>query len=236
MANKRIIRRKNRPLNIFAEGGPVGNITSVADIKNPSSVTKLGQGGISGSVGMQPTGGSGGFDMGSIGGIGSSIGTIVNAGIDNARLADTSSLDDRIKAQNGMTVGARSNDELINEWGSWVGLKDNYNWKDVRGGNNGQRALNTVSATASGAATGASVGGPVGAIVGGVVGLGSSLAGWFTGNRKAKKKAKRLNQQARDANERSISSFELRAENIDTQNDFTQLDNYSAYGGFIPTG
>lgn len=236
MANKRIIRRKNRPLNIFAEGGPVGNITSVADIKNPSSVTKLGQGGISGSVGMQPTGGSGGFDMGSIGGIGSSIGTIVNAGIDNARLADTSSLDDRIKAQNGMTVGARSNDELINEWGSWVGLKDNYNWKDVRGGNNGQRALNTVSATASGAATGASVGGPVGAIVGGVVGLGSSLAGWFTGNRKAKKKAKRLNQQARDANERSINSFELRAENIDTQNDFTQLANYSAYGGFIPTG
>lgn len=236
MANKRIIRRKNRPLNIFAEGGPVGNITSVADIKNPSSVTKLGQGGISGSVGMQPTGGSGGFDMGSIGGIGSSIGTIVNAGIDNARLADTSSLDDRIKAQNGMTVGARSNDELINEWGSWVGLKDNYNWKDVRGDNNGQRALNTVSATASGAATGASVGGPVGAIVGGVVGLGSSLAGWFTGNRKAKKKAKRLNQQARDANERSISSFELRAENIDTQNDFTQLANYSAYGGFIPTG
>lgn len=236
MANKRIIRRKNRPLNIFAEGGPVGNITSVADIKNPSSVTKLGQGGISGSVGMQPTGGSGGFDVGSIGGIGSSIGTIVNAGIDNARLADTSSLDDRIKAQNGMTVGARSNDELINEWGSWVGLKDNYNWKDVRGGNNGQRALNTVSATASGAATGASVGGPVGAIVGGVVGLGSSLAGWFTGNRKAKKKAKRLNQQARDANERSINSFELRAENIDTQNDFTQLANYSAYGGFIPTG
>lgn len=180
MANKRIIRRKNRPLNIFAEGGPVG--------------------------------------------------------IDNARLVDTSSLDDRIKAQNGMTVGARSNDELINEWGSWVGLKDNYNWKDVIGGNNGQRALNTVSATASGASTGASVGGPVGAIVGGVVGLGSSLAGWFTGNRKAKRKAKRLNQQARDANERSINSFELRAENIDTQNDFTQLANYSAYGGFIPTG
>lgn len=236
MANKRIIRRKNRPLNIFAEGGPVGNITSVADIKNPSSVTKLGQGGISGSVGMQPTGGSGGFDMGSIGGIGSSIGTTVNAGIDNARLADTSSLDDRIKAQNGMIVGARSNDELINEWGSWVGLKDNYTWKDVRGGNNGQRALNTASATASGAATGASVGGPVGAIVGGVVGLGSSLVGWLTGNRKAKKKAKRLNQQARDANERSISSFELRAENIDTQNDLTQLANYSAYGGFIPTG
>lgn len=236
MANKRIIRRKNRPLNIFAEGGPVGNITSVADIKNPSSVTKLGQGGISGSVGMQPTGGSGGFDMGSIGGIGSSIGTVVNAGIDNARLADTSSLDDRIKAQNGMEVNARSNDELINEWGSWVGLKDNYSWKDIRGGSNGQRALNTVSATASGTATGASVGGPVGAIVGGVVGLGSSLAGWFTGNRKAKKKAKSLNKQARDANERAINSFGMRAENIDTQNDFTQLANYSAYGGFIPTG
>ena len=169
MANKRIIRRKNRPLNIFADGGPVGSITSGLDT-DVSQITQLGQGGASGSVGIQPTGGSsGGFNMGSIGGIGSSVGTIVNAGISNAQIADTSGVEEGIKSQKQMTVGASSNDELLNEWSSWNRAKDDYTWKEVRGGSNGQRAMNTISATASGAATGASVGGPVGAIVGGVV-------------------------------------------------------------------
>lgn len=236
MANKRIIRRKNRPLNIFADGGPVGSITSGlgTDI---SQITQLGQGGASGSVGIQPTGGSsGGFNMGSIGGIGSSVGTIVNAGISNAQIADTSGVEEGIKSQKQMTVGASSNDELLNEWSSWNRAKDDYTWKEIRGGSNGQRAMNTISATASGAATGASVGGPVGAIVGGVVGLGSSLAGWFTGNRKAKKKAKKLNKQAKEANEKALSSFETRAENIDTQSDLNMLANYSAFGGVLGGG
>ena len=174
--------------------------------------------------------------MGSIGGIGSSVGTIVNAGISNAQIADTSGVEEGIKSQKQMTVGASSNDELLNEWSSWNRAKDDYTWKEVRGGSNGQRAMNTISATASGAATGASVGGPVGAIVGGVVGLGSSLAGWFTGNRKAKKKAKKLNKQAKEANEKALSSFETRAENIDTQSDLNMLANYSAFGGVLGGG
>ena len=236
MANKRIIRRKNRPLNIFADGGPVGSITSGLGT-DVSQITQLGQGGASGSVGIQPTGGSsGGFNMGSIGGIGSSVGTIVNAGLSNAQIADTSGVEEGIKSQKQMTVGASSNDELLNEWSSWNRAKDDYTWKEVRGGSNGQRAMNTISATASGAATGASVGGPVGAIVGGVVGLGSSLAGWFTGNRKAKKKAKKLNKQAKEANEKALSSFETRAENIDTQSDLNMLANYSAFGGVLGGG
>ena len=236
MANKRIIRRKNRPLNIFADGGPVGSITSGLGT-DVSQITQLGQGGASGSVGIQPTGGSsGGFNMGSIGGIGSSVGTIVNAGISNAQIADTSGVEEGIKSQKQMTVGASSNDKLLNEWSSWNRAKDDYTWKEVRGGSNGQRAMNTISGAASGAATGASVGGPVGAIVGGVVGLGSSLAGWFTGNRKAKKKAKKLNKQAKEANEKALSSFETRAENIDTQSDLNMLANYSAFGGVLGGG
>lgn len=236
MANKRIIRRKNRPLNIFADGGPVGSITSGLGT-DVSQITQLGQGGASGSVGIQPTGGSsGGFNMGSIGGIGSSVGTIVNAGLSNAQIADTSAQEEGIKAQKNMVVGASSNDELMSEWGSWNKSKDDYTWKDVRGGSTGQRITNTIGAAGQGAAAGASVGGPIGAIVGGVVGLGSSLAGWFTGNRKAKKKAKKLNQQAKEANERAMSSFELRADNIDKQNDFNLLANYSAFGGVLGGG
>lgn len=240
MANKRIIRRKNRPLNIFADGGPVGSLASLANTTDLSKITTLGQGGASGSVGMQSVGtsasGGGGFNMGSIGGIGSSVGTIVNAGLSNAQIADTSAQEEGIKAQKNMVVGASSNDELMSEWGSWNKSKDDYTWKDVRGGSTGQRITNTIGAAGQGAAAGASVGGPIGAIVGGVVGLGSSLAGWFTGNRKAKKKAKKLNKQAKEANERAMSSFELRADNIDKQNDFNLLANYSAFGGVLGGG
>lgn len=240
MANKRIIRRKNRPLNIFADGGPVGSLASLANTTDLSKITTLGQGGASGSVGMQSVGisasGGGGFNMGSIGGIGSSVGTIVNAGLSNAQIADTSAQEEGIKAQKNMVVGASSNDELMREWGSWNKSKDDYTWKDVKGGNTGQRITNTIGAAGQGAAAGASVGGPIGAVVGGVVGLGSSLAGWFTGNRKAKKKAKKLNQQAKEANERAMSSFELRADNIDKQNDFNLLANYSAFGGVLGGG
>lgn len=240
MANKRIIRRKNRPLNIFADGGPVGSLASLANTTDLSKITTLGQGGTSGSVGMQSVGtsasGGGRFNMGSIGGIGSSVGTIVNAGLSNAQIADTSAQEEGIKAQKNMVVGASSNDELMSEWGSWNKSKDDYTWKDVRGGSTGQRITNTIGAAGQGAAAGASVGGPIGAIVGGVVGLGSSLAGWFTGNRKAKKKAKKLNQQAKEANERAMSSFELRADNIDKQNDFNLLANYSAFGGVLGGG
>lgn len=240
MANKRIIRRKNRPLNIFADGGPVGSLASLANTTDLSKITTLGQGGASGSVGMQSVGTSasrgGGFNMGSIGGIGSSVGTIVNAGLSNAQIADTSAQEEGIKAQKNMVVGASSNDELMSEWGSWNKSKDDYTWKDVRGRSTGQRITNTIGAAGQGAAAGASVGGPIGAIVGGVVGLGSSLAGWFTGNRKAKKKAKKLNQQAKEANERAMSSFELRADNIDKQNDFNLLANYSAFGGVLGGG
>lgn len=237
MANKRIIRRKNRPLNIFADGGPVGSLASLANATDLSKITTLGQGGASGSVGMQSVGtsasGGGGFNMGSIG---SSVGTIVNAGLSNAQIADTSAQEEGIKAQKNMVVGASSNDELMSEWGSWNKSKDDYTWKDVKGGSTGQRITNTIGAAGQGAAAGASVGGPIGAIVGGVVGLGSSLAGWFTGNRKAKKKAKKLNQQAKEANERAMSSFELRADNIDKQNDFNLLANYSAFGGVLGGG
>lgn len=240
MANKRIIRRKNRPLNIFADGGPVGSLASLANTTDLSKITTLGQGGASGSVGMQSVGtsasGGGGFNMGSIGGIGSSVGTMVNAGLSNAQIADTSAQEEGIKAQKNMVVGASSNDELMSEWGSWNKSKDDYTWKDVRGGSTGQRITNTIGDAGQGAAAGASVGGPIGAIVGGVVGLGSSLAGWFTGNRKAKKKAKKLNQQAKEANERAMSSFELRADNIDKQNDFNLLANYSAFGGVLGGG
>ena len=132
-----------------------------------------------------------------------------------------------------MVVGASDNDSLLSEWSSLSMLKDNYSWKDVRGGSNANRAMNTIGVAVQGAATGATVGGPLGAIVGGVIGLGSAIGGWITGNRKAKRAARRLNQQASAANQRALTSFENRASDIDTQNDLTMASNYFDYGGPI---
>lgn len=215
MAKKKIKRRGKMPPNIFDTGGQSWGQQSSGQFSNAFKGENLGN---------------------SIGSIGGAVGSIAQAGISNAQIADTSGIEAQNKAQKNMVVGASSNDDLMSEWGSWNKVKDDYSWKDVRGGSTGQRITNTIGAAGQGAAAGASVGGPIGAIVGGVVGLGSAIGGWIGGNKKAKRKAKRLNKEAKEANERALSSFETRAENIDTQNDFNMLANFSAYGGPLEFG
>lgn len=197
MAKKKIIRKSNRTLNLFAYGG--------------STNQTLGN---------------------SIGGIGSSIGTIVNAGIQNAQIADTSGLEGEIKKAKAYTVQANNNDDLMNEWGMFSPMEDVY-WKDIRGGSTGQRIGSTIGAVGSGALAGASVGGPIGAIVGAVTGLGSAVGGWLAGNSKAKKKANKFNRQIGAANEKNLTALADRVGSIDTQNDLNMLANFSAYGGPI---
>lgn len=215
MAKKKIKRRGKMPPNIFDTGGQSWGQQSSEQFSNAFKGENLGN---------------------SIGSIGGAVGGVVQAGVSNAQIADTSGIEAQNKAQKNMVVGASSNDDLMSEWGSWNKVKDDYSWKDVRGGSTGQRVTNTIGAAGQGAAAGASVGGPIGAIVGGVVGLGSAIGGWLGGNRKAKRKAKRLNKAAKEANERALTSFETRAENIDTQNDFNMLANFSAYGGPLNFG
>ena len=214
MAKKKIKRRSNMPSNMFENGGKTWGQQSSGQFSNAFKRENLGN---------------------SIGSIGGAIGGMAQTGISNAQIADTSGIESQIEAQKNMTIGASSNEDLLNEWGSWTKVKDDYTWKDVRGGNTGQRLTGTLGAVGR-AATGASVGGPIGAIVGGVVGLGSAIGGWLGGNRKAKRKARRLNREAKEANERALSSFEERANTIDAQNDFNILANFSAYGGPLEFG
>ena len=215
MAKKKIKRRSNMPSNMFENGGKTWGQQSSGQFSNAFKRENLGS---------------------SIGSIGGAIGGMAQTGISNAQIADTSGIESQIEAQKNMTIGASSNEDLLSEWGSWTKVKDDYTWRDVRGGNTGQRLTGTLGAAGQGAAAGASVGGPIGAIVGGVVGLGSAIGGWLGGNRKAKRKARRLNREAKEANERALSSFEERANTIDAQNDFNILANFSAYGGPLEFG
>lgn len=214
MAKKKIIRKSNRTLNLFAEGGDTKQ-TWGQQAKSSAQSAFSGQ------------------NLGStIGGIGSAVGSIVNAGVQNAQLADTSGLEGEIEAAQTYKVSASSNDDLMSEWSAFTPM-EGVSWKDIRGGSTGQRIGNTISAAGSGAAAGASVGGPIGAIVGGVVGLGSAIGGWLGGNRKAKKKAKEFNKKIEAANEKNLVALEDRADAIDTQNDLMSMANFSAYGGPI---
>ena len=214
MAKKKIIRKSNRTLNLFAYGGSA-NQTWGQQAKSSVQSAFSGQ------------------NLGStIGGIGSSIGTIVNAGIQNAQIADTSGLEGEIEKAKAYTVQANNNDDLMNEWGMFSPMED-VHWKDIRGGGTGQRIGNTIGAVGSGALAGASVGGPIGAIVGAVAGLGSAVGGWLAGDSKAKKKANKFNRQIGAANEKNLIALEDRAGSIDTQNDLNMLANFSAYGGPI---
>lgn len=215
MAKKKIKRRSNMPSNMFENGGKTWGQQSSGQFSNAFKRENLSS---------------------SIGSIGGAIGGMAQTGISNAQIADTSGIESQIEAQKNMTIGASSNEDLLSEWGSWTKVKDDYTWKDVRGGNTGQRLTGTLGAAGQGAAAGASVGGPIGATVGGVVGLGSAIGGWLGGNRKAKREARRLNREAREANERALSSFETRANTIDAQNDFNILANFSAYGGPLEFG
>lgn len=158
---------------------------------------------------------------------------ILGSSLDNAKIADTSAQEASIDSQKNMVVGASSNDELMAEWGNFNKVKDNYTKRDVRGGSTGQRVSNTLSSTGQGVMGGMTVGGPIGGIVGGALGLGSAIGGWFGGNRKARRKARKLNKAAKEANDRALTTLENKAEDIDTQNDFNMLANFSAKGGFL---
>lgn len=170
--------------------------------------------------------------LNNIGSIAGGISGVIGTSLQNSKIEDTSDVESQIDSALNYKVGAQSNESLLDEWGNYNPL-DHVTYSDIRGGNVAQRGLNTLSSIGSGAMGGASIGGPIGAIVGGVAGLGSSIAGWLTGNAKARRKVKELNNKIDVANRHVQSSFVNSARSIDEINDMNILSNYSAYGGPI---
>ena len=219
MAKKKIKRKLISDSNLYSLGGDVENSTPSSS--EPSSST----------IDTRNTGK--GVAIGNkVGAVASAVTDIAKAGLSNAQIADTSGIQNEIDKARSYVVQANDNDALMSEWDAFTPMKS-IDWRDIRGGSTGQRIGNTIGATASGTSSGFTVGGPVGAVVGGVIGLGSAIGGWFGGNRKAKNKASSLNKQINIANSRNLLALSNRADTIDTQNDFTKLANYSAYGGPI---
>lgn len=162
--------------------------------------------------------------------LGGALTSIVGAGVNNSKIADTTAIENNIQNMRNTTFSGLSNDQLMQGWSSFNPM-DNVLYNDIRGGSNGQRTMNTLGSTLSGATAGLTIGGPIGAAVGGVIGLGSSLWGALSGKKKAKNKTVNLNNQITDANIQAVNNFGYNVGNADTNTDLNLLSNYMAEGG-----
>lgn len=182
---------------------------------------------------------SSGFDfsnfMGKAGNVVSGVTSIIDSSLKNARIADTTGIESNIKDLRDTDFsGATDSNSLMNSYNNLNFLKDDYSWKDVRGVSNSELFGNTLSATGSGAMAGASVGGPWGAVIGAAVGLGGGLAGVFTGNSKAKRRARFLNQAAEAANNMAIDNYDFQVDDVIQDNARNAMQYaYAADGGPI---
>ena len=168
----------------------------------------------------------------SIAGIGGALTSMVGAGVNNAQIGDTSSIENDIQNTQNLKFSGSTNDALMQSWQQYNPL-DKTSYKDVRGGSNSQRIMSALGAGVSGASTGVKMGGPVGAAIGGAVGLGSGIWGLLAGNKKANKKTAELNAQIAQANQQAFNNFGNSVQNVDNNTDLNLLANYVAYGGKI---
>ena len=166
----------------------------------------------------------------SIAGIGGALTSMVGAGVNNAQIGNTSSIENNIQNTQGLTFSGSTNDALMQSWQQYNPL-DNTSYKDVRGGSNSQRIMSTLGAGISGAATGVKMGGALGAAIGGVAGLGSGIWGLLAGNKKANQKTAELNAKIAQANQQAVNNFGNNVQNVDNNTDLNLLANYAAYGG-----
>lgn len=169
---------------------------------------------------------------GSIGSIVGGATDVIQAGLDNAKIADTSEQHAEREARMSEQSTATDNASLLAEMSDDVAIGHTGFW-DVRGSTRGQQIGNTFKGMASGAAAGAKVGGPWGAVAGAAAGLVSGVAGIFTGDAKARKEAAELNKKALKANQAKAATFANKAGGLDAAADARAAAVFAAEGGKI---
>lgn len=169
---------------------------------------------------------------GSIGAVAGGVTDIIKAGMDNAKIADTSEQHAERDARMAEQSTATDNTSLLAEMSDDVAIGHTGFW-DVRGSTRGQQIGNTFKGMASGAAAGAKVGGPWGAVAGAAAGLVSGVAGIFTGDAKARKEAAALNKEALKANQAKAATFANKAGGLDAASDARAAAVFAAEGGKI---
>lgn len=157
--------------------------------------------------------------------------SILGTALDAAKIKDTNTEQSIIDNLASKETDLGNYDSLEQLFTNTSFANTGYNWKDVRGMNEGQMAGAVLGATTQGAMTGLQVVGPWGALGGAVIGLGAGIGGVLTGNAKAKKEANRLNYAGDMANKTFVRNFENSSRNIAMNSKNEALLNMAAFGG-----
>ena len=116
---------------------------------------------------------------------------------------------------------ATTNDALMSSW-------DNMSFQqDIKDPSALATIGDSLMASAKVANQGLGAGGPWGALVGGIVGGVANIGSLFGRNSRKKKIQRAIDK----ANALQSNAFSNQVRNVDSQNDFNLLANYSAYGG-----
>lgn len=226
MAKKRI-RRKHKYFNSYANGGVLGTFADW----NQNATNKFMDSGVGGALEKLGIGSSG------IGGIANTASSVVtglmnpkgnSTGVGNA-LQTVGSLASNIPGVGGLVgAGVGLVGGLVN---SMFGSNLNEDFINQTEGN-----IKNQEGYVSGASTNAQLMSDWSSLrnIGDVSKSQVGSDGWFSN--KAKKKTRELNRRIKAANQRAALSLANTASNIDTQNDFNVLSNFSAYGGPLEFG
>lgn len=131
-----------------------------------------------------------------------------------------------INQVNNTTFNAGNTSSLMSQWNA-ANYANPVTSKQLR---SDKGALGILSGAATGLGAGAALG-PVGAIGGAIAGIGSGIASWIGGKSKAKRRARKLNEQIAQANDRLDRNFETAVDSLEEQQINNALMNYAAYGG-----
>lgn len=205
MINKKTKRRTFRTLNLYDEGGPKSKWSQMAGVDKGASVAGAAAGAINGVL-SGVTGGTeskAGNIMQGIGGAVSAIPGI--GGIAGAALSVVGGL------TNAM-FGSKMNDEFIAETESNINNQQNLQ-VDAQSNTDLLSEWGDFSNVAN------------------VKKSQVGKDGWFAN--KAGKKTKELNKQIDAANNRALTAFSDRSNNIDTQNDIAIAANFADLGGYL---
>lgn len=226
MAKKRI-RRKHKYFNSYANGGVLGTFADW----NQNATNKFMDSGVGGALEKLGIGSSG------IGGIANTASSVVtglmnpkgnSTGVGNA-LQTVGSLASNIPGVGGLVgAGVGLVGGLVN---SMFGSNLNEDFINQTEGN-----IKNQEGYVSGASTNAQLMSDWASLrnIGDVSKSQVGSDGWFSN--KTKKKTRELNRRIKAANQRAALSLANTASNIDTQNDFNVLSNFSAYGGPLEFG
>lgn len=226
MAKKRI-RRKHKYFNSYANGGVLGTFANW----NQNATNKFMDSGVGGALEKLGIGSSG------IGGIANTASSVVtglmnpkgnSTGVGNA-LQTVGSLASNIPGVGGLVgAGVGLVGGLVN---SMFGSNLNEDFINQTEGN-----IKNQEGYVSGASTNAQLMSDWSSLrnIGDVSKSQVGSDGWFSN--KTKKKTRELNRRIKAANQRAALSLANTASNIDTQNDFNVLSNFSAYGGPLEFG